>query len=198
MTVRRVITGHDDAGKAVVVSDEAVDATDPDFAPKWTIWASEAPVVLPDDGALPALSGSPLLPPPGGCHVMVLTFPGHFNPDVMFPADDPVEAARAAREQMGQAVGILPDPNPPGAYGAIPGFTGMHATAGVDCLMQLYGETVLVLEGTEVRLAPGDWVVVNGVVHGWRNDGDDPAVLVCVTLGAEHKGIPLRTPPAAG
>jgi hypothetical protein len=34
MSVRRVVTGHDDTGKAVVVSDEDVQPTDPDFGPR--------------------------------------------------------------------------------------------------------------------------------------------------------------------
>jgi len=49
------------------------------------------------------------------------------------------------------------------------------------------------LEDAEVRLAPGDWLVVNGVTHSWRNDRDGPAVLVGVVIGAEHTGVPLRT-----
>jgi hypothetical protein len=57
MSVRRVVTGHDDTGKAVVVSDEDVQPTDPDFGPKWSIWAADAPVVLPDGGARPAFAG---------------------------------------------------------------------------------------------------------------------------------------------
>jgi naringenin degradation protein FdeH len=97
-----------------------------------------------------------------------------------------------AREQMAGAVAVVPDPNPPGTYGTLPGFTGMHATASVDCMLQLSGETVLVLEDAEVRLAPGDWVVLNGVTHGWRNDGDEPAVLAAVVVGADHQGVPLR------
>jgi hypothetical protein len=37
MRVRRVVTGHDEAGKAVVVSDTDVQPTDPRFGPKWSI-----------------------------------------------------------------------------------------------------------------------------------------------------------------
>ena len=47
-------------------------------------------------------------------------------------------------------------------------------------------------EDSEVRLAPGDWLIVNGVTHSWRNDRDEPAVMVGVVIGAEHKGVPLR------
>ena len=53
MRMRRVVTGHDDTGKAVVVSDEDVQPTDPDFGPKWSIWAADAPVALPDGGTRP-------------------------------------------------------------------------------------------------------------------------------------------------
>lgn len=192
MRVRRVVTGHDDTGKAIVVSDDDVEPTDPDFAPKWSIWAADAPATLPDAGSPPDFAG-PLVPHPGGFHVIVLTFPPGFNPDTMFDTSgDPVRAATVAREQMEAAVATVPDPNPAGSHGRLPGFTGMHATASVDCLMQLAGESVLVLDDTEVRMGPGDWVVVNGVTHSWRNDGDEPAVMVGVVVGAYHKGVPLR------
>jgi naringenin degradation protein FdeH len=191
MRTRRVLTGHDDTGKAVVVSDEIVEPTDRDFAPKWSIWAADAPVTLPDGGLPPSFAG-PLVPAPGGVHVIVLTFPVGYNPDRMFDTSDPTRAAASAREQMAGAIAMVPDPNPPGIYGTLPGFTGMHATASVDCMLQLSGEAVLVLEDAEVRLAPGDWVVVNGITHSWRNDGDEPAVLVAVVVGAHHSGAPLR------
>ena len=192
MRARRVVTGHDEAGTAVVVSDEVVEPTDPDFAPKWSIWAADAPVGLPDGGLQPSFAG-PLVPLPGGVHVIVLTFPAGYNTDAMFDTSDPVRAAAAAREQMEAAVAVVPDPNPPGSHGTLPGFTGMHATASVDCMLQLSGASVLVLDDTEVRLDPGDWVVVNGVTHSWRNDGDEPAILVAVIVGADQAGAPLRT-----
>jgi hypothetical protein len=45
----------------------------------------------------------------------------------------------------------------------------MHATASVDCLLQISGESVFELEDCEVRLHAGDWLVVNGAMHSWRN-----------------------------
>jgi len=88
--------------------------------------------------------------------------------------------------------GLLVDPNPLGSYGSPPGVVGMHASATVDCVLQVSGESVFVLEDNEVRLRPGDWLVINGVVHSWRNDLDEPAVLIGVMVGAEHDGIPKR------
>jgi len=43
-----------------------------------------------------------------------------------------------------------------------------------------------------VRLRPGDWVIVNGVMHSWRNDLDESAVMLGVVYGVHHAGAPLR------
>lgn len=181
MGIRRVVTGHDETGKAIVVSDEEVNPTEPDYGQKWSIWAADRPATLPDDGAHPPFAG-PLLPQPGGFHATVFTLPPSFNPDEI------VDSGRVTAETHP----VVADPNPPGSYGTLPGASGMHATPTIDCLMQLSGESVLVLEGVEVRLTPGDWVIVNGVMHSWRNDRDEPARLVGLVLGAHHKGAPVR------
>lgn len=108
-------------------------------------------------------------------------------------------SGRAAREQLFKASTdpqthpLVPDPNPFG-YGTVKGASALHATASADCLMQLTGESVFVLEDTEILLRPGDWLIVNGVPHSCRNDLDVPAVLVGVVIGARHDGVPLRTP----
>ena len=77
--VRRVVTGHGEAGKAVVVSDTDVQPTDPQFAPKWSIWSADAPVVLPNGGARPDFTG-PLIPEPWRVPRLVLTLLAYFNP----------------------------------------------------------------------------------------------------------------------
>jgi mannose-6-phosphate isomerase-like protein (cupin superfamily) len=187
--VRRVVTGHDPSGKAIVVEDTVVEPTAPDFGKKWSIWASDAPPALPNDGAKPSFTGL-LLPKPGGLHVILFTLPARFNPDD-FARD---EASRAAAQShiTTESHPVVADPNPPGSYGNLPGASRMHATASVDCLMQVSGESVLVLEDSEVRLRAGDWLVVNGVMHSWRNDLEQPAVMVGVVYGSEHRGAPLR------
>ncbi|MGW4770285.1 hypothetical protein ACWEO2_19845 [Nocardia sp. NPDC004278] len=188
MGIRRVVTGHDAQGKAIVVSDAELAPSG--HGPE-SIWATDTPAALPDAGARPEFTG-PLIPLPGGVHVIRLVFPPHFDPDDWADSADPVQAAAAAMAQLSSSVAIVDDPNPPGTYGAAAGFTGFHATASVDCLMQLTGESVCLLEDTEIRLAPGDWLVLNGVVHAWRNDSSQEAVLIGVIAGAKHGGAPLR------
>ncbi|MBM0275514.1 cupin domain-containing protein [Micromonospora tarensis] len=190
-TVRRVVTGYGSDGRAVVVSDEQVESTSPDRGDKWSIWAADGPVRLPNDGSAPPFQG-PLLPAPGGFHITMFTLPANFNPDELWGTDDP-----ALREQLFQASidpqthPLVPDPNPYG-YGTAKGASALHTTASIDCLMQVSGEAVFVLENTEIRLRPGDWLILNGVPHSCRNDLNEPAVLVGVVVGAHHDGVPLR------
>lgn len=64
----------------------------------------------------------------------------------------------------------------------------MHATDTIDYLVVISGEVVLVLDSGEVALGPGDFIVDRGVVHGWRNDGAEPAVYVSITIPANPVG----------
>ncbi|WP_019925424.1 hypothetical protein [Nocardia sp. BMG111209] len=191
--IRRVVTGYGPDGRATVVSDRRVASISPDQGDKWSIWSADAPVSFPDNGTPPPFRG-PLLPAPGGFHITVFTLPPHFDPDTMWGTDDPAE-----REKLFEATidpdthPILADPNPYG-YATTRGSSALHATASIDCLMQISGESVFVLEDTEIRLQPGDWLIVNGVPHSCRNDLDRPAVLVGTVIGAHHSGIPLRHP----
>jgi len=64
----------------------------------------------------------------------------------------------------------------------------MHATDTLDYLVVLSGQIVLQLEADEVVLHPGDLVVDRGVIHAWRNDTDQPATMVSVTVPAKPVG----------
>jgi quercetin dioxygenase-like cupin family protein len=64
----------------------------------------------------------------------------------------------------------------------------MHATDTIDHLVVLTGRVTLVLEEGEAALGPGDFVVDRGVVHGWRNDGDEPCRCAVVNIPAHRVG----------
>ncbi|MFI6999178.1 cupin domain-containing protein [Nocardia sp. NPDC050175] len=184
--IRRVVTGHDSTGKAIVIDDEQVPSVSPpEFGGRWAIWSADAPVTLPNDGTAPKVSDAQF-PPSTGVKIIKMALPPKYNPDALSDKTELFDPDLLA------ALGFLVDPNPPGSYGTRPGITGMHASATVDCVLQLSGETVFILEDNEIHLKPGDWLVINGVVHAWRNDRDEPAVLMGVMVGAEHSGIPKR------
>jgi mannose-6-phosphate isomerase-like protein (cupin superfamily) len=60
----------------------------------------------------------------------------------------------------------------------------MHATDTIDYLVIVSGRVTLVLETGEVELGPGDLVVDRGVMHAWRNDGDEVCTAAVVNLPA--------------
>jgi quercetin dioxygenase-like cupin family protein len=66
--------------------------------------------------------------------------------------------------------------------------TRMHTTDTVDYGTVLSGEIWLILDdGAEVHLTPGDCVVQNGTQHAWHNRTSEPCVMVGVTVGAERQ-----------
>ena len=64
----------------------------------------------------------------------------------------------------------------------------MHATDTIDYLVILQGRVTLVLETGEARLGAGDFVVDRGVLHGWRNEHDEPCIAAVVNLPAHPVG----------
>jgi len=139
MQVRRVVTGNNEAGKAVVIADDILTPN----GGRWSVWAADTPPAVPNDGAPGSFAG-PLLPIPGGLHVLVLTLPPNLKRDA----------------------------------------SAMHATPSIDCIMQASGESVFVMEDTQVHLRAGDWLISNGVTHSWRNDLDQPSIMIGVVYGA--------------
>ncbi len=64
----------------------------------------------------------------------------------------------------------------------------MHATDTIDYLVILSGRVTLVVENGEADLGPGDLIVDRGVLHGWRNDSDEPCIAAGVNLPAHPVG----------
>jgi hypothetical protein len=173
--MRRVVTGHDENGKSVVVSDGPVPRTR-EFTslPGWVSavpWATEPGEPVSRTGEDPTPKIASLLPGPGGTRFIVLTM----TPDTAMadPAFDPVAFDREQRaDSPGIAELIGPD--------------GMHTTPTVDYGIVLQGEVVLELDdGRCTPLSAGDIVIQNGTRHGWRNRSDRPATVAFVLIGAE-------------
>jgi uncharacterized cupin superfamily protein len=59
----------------------------------------------------------------------------------------------------------------------------MHRTETVDVGIVLEGETWLLLDdGSETRVGPGDAVVQRGTMHAWANRSDRPVRMVFVMI----------------
>jgi hypothetical protein len=175
MRVRRVVTGHDADGKAVVASDEEVDAITLDLLPDMEfhrLWGADEPPHFPDDGSQPA--NPQYFPPLGGFRFGRFTVP----PDSTTVIEDlDLDAALAQMEEKLPGMAGHMEVDAP----------GMHTTATVDFEYVVSGRCVLELDdGATVELGPGDTVVQNGTRHAWRNPFDEECVMVVFLCGAHH------------
>ena len=74
------------------------------------------------------------------------------------------------------------------AYAAPRLKTPMHDTESIDQLVVIQGELWLIMEdGEEIHLTPGDCVVQLGVPHIWENRTDQPTFSVITSLGSKWK-----------
>lgn len=171
MNVRRVVTGNNSQGRAVVVSDREVEAIvlpqrGTAFHPLWG--ADEVPV-LPNDGSRPAQLGT--LPSPGGFSFAFFTVP----PIASVSTSSEGEPGDAAEKELQR---LLDDHEANHA---------LHVTDSIDLGVVLSGEIVLELsDGAEVVLRAGDAFVQNGTLHCWHNRGYLPAVVAVLAVGARR------------
>ena len=179
MDVRRVVTGHDAAGKAVFVSDEPVAPVVPDLLPGnefHRLWGGDATPHFPDDGAPP--DAPAYFPPVGGFRFGLFTIPPDDGRGV--PDGIDVEAALADLEAKLPGLASHMEPADP----------GMHTTATIDFEVVLPGRSPSSsTTAPRCRLEVGDTVVQNGTRHRWSNAGNEPAVLAVFICGADHDRV---------
>jgi mannose-6-phosphate isomerase-like protein (cupin superfamily) len=154
-TARRVVTGHDADGRAVVVSDgeppNAIRANG--FGVATWLWLDGPPATVEDGGD--ELDGPVRLePPPGGCSVRIIRFPG--------TAEGGGDWIRVEGD----------DPDEP----------GMHATDTLDFMVVIEGRIALGLDDGEHELGAGDVVIQRGNRHRWRVVSPEPCTYVVCML----------------
>jgi mannose-6-phosphate isomerase-like protein (cupin superfamily) len=174
MQVRRVVAGHDDRGKAVVVDDGLVEPTTVALSSTvyHELWRGDSAATFPNAGQ----NGpkTTFFPPIGGYRFFILTIPpgdGHAVGDVDLEA-----GIRELQEKLPGVLETNEFDNP-----------GMHTTDTVDMEIMLAGEVILELDdGAEVTLRSGDVNIQNGTRHRWHNRGTEPAVMAVAMVGASR------------
>ena len=61
----------------------------------------------------------------------------------------------------------------------------MHKTDSIDYIILLKGDVTLILDEDEIDVKPFDTVVQRGTNHAWRNNGDEPALLIAVLIDSD-------------
>ncbi len=187
--IRRVVTGHDRTGKAIVVSDGGLPhVTRPPHQPGLAfheIWNTAAlPAPLDFDEPDPTHLHRATAPPEGGTIIRVVDIPpeGRDGPDF----------DRAEAEALFEAVGLAGN-----ARHTIPGrHPLMHRTESVDYGVVLAGEITLLLDEEEVLLVPGDVIIQRGTIHAWANRSNSSCRMLFILTDARFNPE-LRTAQAA-
>jgi quercetin dioxygenase-like cupin family protein len=166
-TARRIVTGHDADGRAVIVSDGEPEHTirANGFAMATWLWL-DGPASTVDDGGDEPSGGVRLEPPAGGCSVRIIRFPG-------------------VAEGGGDWIRVEgDDPDEP----------GMHATDTLDFMMVVEGRIVLGLDDGDHELGPGDVVIQRGNRHRWRVASDEPCTYIVCMLRPDPASPPPAEP----
>jgi quercetin dioxygenase-like cupin family protein len=158
-TKRRVVTGHDDTGRAVFLSDgppTKVVEIPGSFAISEVLYLDGRPSAATDGGDSTD-EGFGLHPEPGGATFRIIRFPP--------PPADAAEADRWIRIDV-------EEPDRP----------GMHTTDTLDFEIILDGEIVLGLDDGDHHLRAGDVVIQRATAHRWGVVGDRPCTYMVVML----------------
>ena len=189
---RRVVTGHDSNGIAIIESDEvATDILQRDNRPGVTLtnfWLSHG-TPAEYDGATETCNQGPFIlhPPANGSVFRTVEFMPE-DPAVMASLD-----GKSAFAEMGAGDNVVQNARHP----------WMHRTNSLDYAIVLSGEITMVMdeEKDDVHLKAGDVVIQRGTNHAWANRGTQPCVMVFVLVdgvtqteakGYDRLGIPKR------
>jgi len=173
--LRRIVTGHNAAGKSVVTIDgppgNLIERAGGGLAEIWNIGDGPQSSADQTDRAADTVI---LSPPEGGSKFRYFMIPPN-DPDL--PREELEAATAAAFEAIGaghERPDTARDPR-------------MHKTPTVDYIILLSGKVTLLLDEDERDLKPFDVVVQRGTNHAWVNHGTEPALLIAVLVDADIK-----------
>ena len=171
--VRRVVTGHNAAGKSTFIIDGPtphVFSRTKGSAIVHELWETAATPADNRSSADAIARGHRLAPPKNGSVFRVIEYP----PDSERLAA--IKHEHALPDDTGRAAAT--DRNNP----RHPGF---HRTATVDYAIVLSGEIYAMMDEGEVLLKAGNVLVQRGTNHAWSNRTNEPAVVAFVLIDAE-------------
>ena len=177
--IRRIVTGHDASGKAIIVEDGPApvvrtDAHRPGYA-MTQLWITDGSPAVIDNGPDPTQRPITLSPPKSGSVVRIIDFP---------PASQELSRVDAQTAALAFAM-----------YGESQVLTGkdaaakrhpfMHRTQTVDYAIVLSGEIVMLLDDSEVVMKQGDVLIQRGTNHAWTNRSEEPCRMLFVLVDGQ-------------
>jgi quercetin dioxygenase-like cupin family protein len=179
-TVRRVVTGHDSTGKAIVVSDGPapfvhVNRHHPDWV-STDIWRTDrSPAAIPAQPGETTDGPRRQLPQKRGTVLRI----NHFPPEPASVAAMTAEDAKRAFAALGNESAST--------YAETGRHPMMHRTETIDYAIVLFGEMTMLLDEGEVVLKAGDVLIQCGTNHAWSNRSNEPAAIAFVLIDGEYE-----------
>jgi mannose-6-phosphate isomerase-like protein (cupin superfamily) len=176
--IHRVVTGHTEAGKAIVVSNGSLSLVKELASIPGTVfhevWNTSCTPPAIDNGADPTLGDLVLPPPANGTRIRFVDIP----PDTSEFLAHGAASMQAAFSEVGDASASTVKASSPHPL--------MHRTESIDYGVVIEGEMTLVLDGDEVELKPGSVVVQRGTNHAWANRSGRPCRMLFVLIDAQY------------
>jgi hypothetical protein len=167
--VRRIVTGHDARGTAVIVDDAParnVQSRPSSGIVSTLLWVTDRSPAGIADGDDPAESHVVTAPPPSGSILRVVDFPPHM--DRMDANQDAIMKEMGIDHKAGDARSAF-----------------MHRTKSIDYALVLSGECDMLLDDTEVHMKAGDIMVQRGTNHAWVNRSAEWCRIAFVLIDSE-------------
>lgn len=159
---RRIVTGHDADGKAIIISDAAPERTYMIGGPKGAkfheVWnTQQSPALIDNNLEEPQENNLVLGPPQGGTRIRVIDFPPEGEEIRNLTKD---EANKHFKSMGGE------NASKAGQDAAHP---LMHRTETIDYGIVLEGELTLIVDRGETTIKAGDIIIQRGTNHAWAN-----------------------------
>ena len=172
--VRRVVTGHDKNGKAIVVSDGPVPVHGNPLRPgqrSHEVWKTGTmPIPIGREEPDPVTGKRQLHPAPQGTMFRISEVPPESDAIRNMTPEQSREAFRASGAEHASTWGR-------GGRHPL-----MHRTETVDYAVVLEGEITLLLDNEDIKLTAGDVVIQRGTSHAWSNRSGKPVKMLYVLI----------------
>jgi mannose-6-phosphate isomerase-like protein (cupin superfamily) len=170
---RRVVTGHDSAGRAIISIDDrcptvGTSEAEPDLR-SYEVWETNGIPVLLGNEPDPTDHPYRIEPKSGGCVVRIADIPPD-RTEMMDP------------KKIEMFFKNLGSPHASTSAGKAQPHPLMHRTETLDYGIVIEGKITLILDDSEVTLEPGDVVVQRGTNHAWSNRTDRIARVAFVLM----------------
>jgi hypothetical protein len=176
--MKRYVTGTRPDGLSDVLLEDSYDEI-PEIIPGqasikdiWISYQTPADVTATDDPVTDTLIHEP---PNGGAVFRVMKV----EPGDNIEAGDGVDEMLAMHDQLSS------DVVPTREYLESAKHPSMHRTNTLNYMVLVAGQLTALSENRDVVLHPGDVLVQLGGMHGWKNEGDETAVLVATLIDAK-------------